>query len=319
MKTPYFDSLIDNFGIWQHTDGRNILLEEGYSLDDAARGLLVCLELNKLASAESLYQYIQRSWEKDGFYGFATPEHKFIKFPASDDATAETFWALGYALFCNFRTKETKNLIQKLLPVINNFTSVRGYAYALLGAIYIDKDLARTIIKTLLRFFDKVDDNWFWPETIITYGNGIIPYAFLRYGYMMKDDEMAKFGLRILKFLDKKCQSDRLLAPIGNDSWLAKDQTDVPAFSQQPIDTAYMIWAWIAAFQYFHKPAYFQAAKDWWAWFDGKNIKSVRMFDLESLKCYDGIDKNGLNKHSGAESNICLLLSQQMLKTHLAI
>ena len=54
-------------------------------------------------------------------------------------------------------------------------------------------------------------------------------------------------------------------------------------------------------------------------WFDSKNIKLKKMYDPKSLKCFDGIDQAGINYDSGAESNICLLLSLHMLKKHLTI
>jgi hypothetical protein len=55
------------------------------------------------------------------------------------------------------------------------------------------------------------------------------------------------------------------------------------------------------------------------SWFDGDNITNSPMYDKDSLKCYDGIDKKGINSHSGAESNICLLLSLYMIKNKITI
>ena len=100
---------------------------------------------------------------------------------------------------------------------------------------------------------------------------------------------------------------------------MAKNQLKVPTYSQQPIDAAYMIWAWMAAYQCFEKSIYHQSAKRWLAWFEGKNIKLKKMYDPKSLKCFDGIDKDGINYDSGAESNICWLLSLYIMKNHLTI
>ena len=47
METPFFDYLIDNFGIWQHSNGQEIYSSKGYALDDAARGLVACLALRQ--------------------------------------------------------------------------------------------------------------------------------------------------------------------------------------------------------------------------------------------------------------------------------
>lgn len=309
MKTPFFDSLIDDFGIWQHTDGQNIMAAEGYALDDAARGLLVCLVLNKIKQSEVLFEYLQKSRHKNGFYGFATKDRDFISYPASDDATGQVLWAMGYAYSVGFHAGEAEKTILSLAPTVLNFQYIRGYAYAILGAIYVDQNLATSLVQKLIKSFKTGTDEWLWPEPVMTYGNGIIPYAFLRYGLVMNDKEISKFGLRVLEFVQKICQDNRLLSPIGNEGWLPKNTTVVPQYSQQPIDAAYMVWAWLAAYQCFGQQKYYDFAKKWMAWFEGDNIKPKRLYDPKTLKCFDGIDKDGINYHSGAESNICLLLT----------
>ncbi|MGD0284247.1 MAG: hypothetical protein ABSB12_01440 [Candidatus Saccharimonadales bacterium] len=313
MDTPFFDSLIDDFGIWQHSDGNEIYLNEGFALDDAARGLVVCLALHKFDQAEVLFKYIRSSWHLNGFYGFATKEKGFVVYPASEDATGQAMWAAGYAYSLGFHKAEANQLARSLKPVINKFSHIRGRAYALLGTVYLDLDLALTLASKLVNLFDGLEDDWFWPEPEMTYGNGIMAYALLRYAIIAKDPGTAKTGLQILKFINSMCSRNRLLSPIGNQGWLTKNQLIVPTYSQQPIDAAYMVWAWLAAYQYFNKPSYYQSAKQWMDWFEGKNIKSKKMYEPKSLKCFDGINQDGINYHSGAESNICWLLSRHLL------
>jgi hypothetical protein len=314
MDTPFFDSLIDDFGIWQHTDGQNILTDEGYALDDAARGLLVCLALKKTEQAEVLFEYLRRSCHNTGFYGFATAKHRFFQYPASDDATGQVVWAMGYAYSLGFHAKEAKAVIDGCLPCIMKFEHMRGYAYALLGAIYIDKALAKELVDKLLDFFNKTNSDWLWPESVMTYGNGILPYAFLRYGLVSNNETVSQFGLKVCEFVQKKCElNNRILGPIGNDGWLSRAAHTVPAYSQQPIDAAYMIWAWLAVYELFGQKKHYDLAKKWFCWSEGNNIQHERMFDPITLKCFDGIDKTGVHYHSGAESNICLLLTLNML------
>ncbi len=314
MKTPFFDSLIDDFGIWHHSDGHNIMADEGYALDDAARGLLVCLALNKVKQAETLFEYLQKSRHKNGCYGFATKDRRFIKYPASADAAGQVAWAMGYAYSVGFHAKEAKETVLSLAPTILNHKHVRGYAYAILGALYVDKGLAKKLVQKLTRAFKAGTDEWLWPEPIMTYGNGIIPYAYLRYGLIIDDDAISKFGLKILEFVQKMCQHNRLPSPIGYEGWLPQNAMVVPQYSQQPIDAAYMVWAWLAAYQCFGQNKYHNMAKEWAAWFEGRNINAGRLYDPKTLKCFDGIDKEGINYHSGAESNICLLLTFYMMQ-----
>jgi len=316
MNTSFLDSLIDDFGIWQHTDGQTILKEEGYALDDAARGLVACLALGKQAQAETLFSYIQKSRYKDGFYGFATADRKFINYPASDDAVGQAVWAMGYAYSLGLHPDEAKTMINDLRSTITNFPNLRGYAYAVLGTVYVDQQLSEIIINKLRAYFSDVDNDWFWPEAVMTYGNGIIPYAFLRYGLIYKDQTMAKLGQQILQFVQTKCATGRTLGPIGNDGWLPKGDKIAPNYSQQPIDAAYMIWAWVAAYQVSGDSYCLELADQWANWFKGQNIKKEAMYDKDTLKCFDGIDESGVHYHSGAESNICWLLSLDILKTH---
>lgn len=314
MLTPFFDNLIDDFGIWQHSDGEKVIAEEGYALDDAARGLIVCLALKKTVQAEALYRYIINSQFKNGFYGFATSEHKYIKYPASEDATGQVIWAMGYASSVGFHENEARAVVHQLSSRIIEFRHIRGYAYALLGSIYIDKKMAKVLAVKLISLFNGTEKEWFWPESVITYGNGIIPYALLRYALVARDSKAADIGLTILEFLHSICQSSRLLGPIGNEGWLSKQDKTVPTFSQQPIDSAYMIWAWLAAYEHFSSEEYYRHAHEWMAWFNGINPLRAAVYDNRTLKAYDGIDKKEVNYHSGAEANICLLLSLYMLK-----
>ena len=225
MNTPFFDSLIDNFGIWQHSNGSEIYFNKGYALDDAARGLVVCLALHKTDQAEILFKYILLSWHINGFYGFAIKDQNFYRSLASEDATGQALWALGYAHSLNFHQLEVNNLIHKLIPLINNFSHIRGMAYALLGAVYIDSDLAHNLACRLAGLFNDLDNNWLWPEYKMTYGNGIMAYALLRYALVTEDGDIAKTGLRILKFIDSQCSRNRLLSPIGNQVLVGKKST----------------------------------------------------------------------------------------------
>ena len=319
IQTVYFDSLIDDFGIWQHTDGENILRQEGYALDDAARGLLATLALGEIGESEVLWSYLMKSRSDSGFYGFATESQEFILSIASDDATGQTLWAAGYALSKKFHPDQAKSLIADLNMYFDNFAYFRGHAYALLGAIYINKGIAKHYYSKLQKFLKDSTDEWPWPEPSLTYGNGILPYALIRYGIKYNDSEAITTGRKILEFLEERCTCNRKRGPIGNDDWLPRGSDDIPEFSQQPIDAAYMIWAWLAAFEASKNPDDKNRAELWMNWFEGDNILNTKMYDPQTNKCFDGINPDGVNYHSGAESNICLLLSKYMLQTERTI
>lgn len=319
LKTTYLDSLIDDFGLWQHSDGTTILKEEGYALDDAARGLLLTLALDEKKQSEVLWSYIIHSQSENGFFGFADSDHHFISTLASDDATGQAVWAAGFALSKDFHKTQTAQIIDRVSLYIDKTDHVRGFAYALLGAVYVSPVLASHYFKRLMNFFESVDDNWPWPESALTYGNAIMPYAFLRYGLVYSDRTASELGLKILMFLEERCTYKRYRGPIGNDGWLPKSTKVAPIYSQQPIDAAYMVWAWLAAYQVSGKLADRQKALDWMGWFEGDNVAGTKMYNPKDMHAFDGIDSYGVHLHSGAESNICFLLSKYMLDNNVTI
>jgi len=324
MITPYFDSMFDNFGLWQHTDGKKPIKKEGYALDDATRGLIACLALKKTSKANILFDYIINSIDNDIIYGFADSKQKFIHSPASEDAMGQIVWALGYAASLGFRENEARKYIDQITPALFKMNSLRGYTYMLLGAIYVDDKLSDKVFWELVNRFKDVKESWFWPEDILTYGNGIVPYAILRYSIINQKKGNIKLGIQILNFLEKCCTHNRIRGPIGNDGWFSKTDSSPATYSQQPIDTAYMIWAWLCAYQISNNKTYLDNAKLWMQWFEGKNISNFTMYNKKTLQAFDGINKInsehsnelGINRHSGAETNICLLLSLWMLKNN---
>ncbi len=318
-STTYFDNLIDDFGIWQHTDGVDILRGEGYALDDAARGLLLTLALGRNEQSDVLLSYILKSRAKTSFYGFATPKRHFIPNIASDDATGQTIWAAGFALSKNFRRHDCNQLISDITLYLDTTKNMRGYAYALLGAVYVNQEMADHYYNKLRSFFENTDDDWPWPESVMTYGNGIIAYAFLRYGLLYHNKPAVTFGRKLLLFTEERCTNGRYRGPIGNDGWLPRGTKVAPDYSQQPIDAAYMIWAWLAAYRISASPADKKHAFDWMQWFEGDNIAKTKMYDPNDMRCFDGIDIGGVHHNSGAESNICLLLSKYMLTNEVTI
>jgi hypothetical protein len=316
MSSPetFFDGLIDDFGIYHHTDGQNWLKSTGYSLDDAARGLILCLARNDLARAKVLFGYVGRSRDGSDFYGFASASQQFNTYPASEDAKGQVVWALGYGLSKNFMAAQSRAILSEVQASLPKMQHIRGYAYTLLGAIYFDLDLAGNLAGKICDSLNDRTSGWFWPEDQLTYGNGILPYSLLRYSLVSGDKAAGQTGRKMLDFLQQCCQQDRILGPIGNEGWFKKTASRPAEYSQQPVDAAYMVLAWLAEYQLSSNKISLTQAQRWLDWFEGDNIAGKKMYLANNLKCFDGIDKTGINQHSGAESNICLLLARHLYK-----
>ena len=314
LTTTFFDSLIDDFGIWQHTDGTQPLLKEGYALDDATRGLLLTLELGRSEQSGVLFDYIKQSFRDNLWHGFATAQRQFIMAPASEDATGQVVWAMGSAIRQNFRVAEARIIFDQAKAQLQSPHYLRGPVYALLGATDADPEWAAQLAQDILNRFNKTSRSWPWPEEYLTYGNGIIPYALLRYGAKHAQAEAFDLGLQTLSFVDKACRLHHFLGPIGNQGWYGAANPHPPVFSQQPIDAAYMVWACQAAYVTSENPHWLTSAKEWMAWFDGDNITGQAVVDYKTGKCHDGIDgPSHISTNSGAESNVCYLLAKQLM------
>jgi hypothetical protein len=322
-STPYFDSLFDDFSIWQHADGTKPLPEHGYALDDATRGFLLCLALGRHEQAKTLFTYMLHSRKGDEFYGFYDDTRKPIQFPASEDAKGQVIWAMGYAYAHGFEKTAAQKLVADLSHSLLSLQTIRGLAYSILGAVYIDKVLAMALRRALVMRFSAATDGWFWPEDTLTYANGIIPYALLRYAQVFKDKEVEALGRKALVFVDAQCTRNRIRGPIGYNGWFKRGDAQPADDGQQAIDVTYMMLAWACAFQLSNNAQDWRQVELWNEWFEGENIAHAKMYDPATLKAYDGINLSasdhhnaqGVNYHSGAESNICLLLSQYVLRT----
>lgn len=310
----HLNFLTDDFGIWQFCSKSGILKKYGYTLDDNTRALIVALLLEKKGLAKIYFNYLKLSYKsKSGFfYGEIDPQKRRKAYPSSEDSFGEALWALGLALHFKFHKKEVLKISSGLLKSISKLRYARGLAYSILGLIYLDLYSAVRLGQRLLAQFPS-NNNWFWPEGKVTYGNAILPYALFRLHIIFHERAFFKAGLKSLRFLDKVSRLNKIPAPIGNKGWHPKGG-ERAKFDQQPIDAAYMTMAYVAAFEAAGRQKYYQQAKEWFDWFHGKNILKLSLWDKQTGRVSDGIVKNELSLNSGAESIVCYLLAQWMLK-----
>ncbi len=303
--------LTDDFGIWQFCTKSGILKQYGYTLDDNARALITALLYKKEKLAKIYFDYLKYSFKKGLFYGEVDANKKREKYPSSEDSFGEAVWALGLAFRHKFYPKEVLAIFKKLKSV-DQLRYARGLAYSILGLIYLDFKKALDLGDKLISKFPQ-KNQWFWPEKRLTYANGIIPYALLRLYMKTKEKKFYKVGLKSLVFLEQKSRINNIPAPIGNKTWFSeKGRKD--HFDQQPIDAAYMTFAWMAAFETRGKKDYFNIAKEWFSWFYGNNIIGVTLYDKKTGKVFDGILKNGISQNSGAEPIVSYLICRWILE-----
>lgn len=317
--TPFFDGLIDDFGIWQHTDGANIVRDDGYSLGSAAKGLIFTLALNRIELSEVLLSYILKSKNQSLFYCFADQNKNFVQTFASAEVIGQVIWASGYSISKNFHLNDITQVIVDASVDLDRKQSMLGYAYALMGAVYVSRDFSRHYYEKLKAYFVDIDEFWPWPEPIVTSGSGIVAYAFLRYGLVCDNQEAVNMGQKILDFLEERCTFERQRGPIGSSDWLKRGANNIPAYSQFPSEASAMAWAWLASYQTTANNNFKEHAKYWMNWFEGENIIRAKMYNPDDLRCFDSIEDWGINYNSSSESNACFLLGKYMVEQGITI
>lgn len=313
----HFKHLTTRFGLVQHTQNKHHDLRFGYSVDDQARALIVCLWYANLFGRSSVVdlipiylRYLADAQLPTGrFHNFRDSEGHFLDADGGDDAFGRSLWGLGVLLGQDqdFGLREAAALLfQKACSNLQpKKLWLRAVAYALLGAHAAhNESLARIFSKELvLRYRKNAQSDWQWFEDNLRYANGIIPYSLL----MIDDPNATAIGLESLTFLNQASRVQGIPAPIGNHGWYVRGSTRA-IFDQQCIDAADMVLANAAAFERTGDAVYWREVEDWFGWFLGQNTNQVTLITKDG-GCYDGIGSADMNLNLGAESTLAYLLA----------
>ncbi|MFZ4545807.1 MAG: glycosyltransferase [Bacteroidales bacterium] len=333
IKYPDFDishfkRLTDDTGLLQHARASVPYYKAGYSLDDNARAIVVCLAAwNKskdqvyLDLLDKYLAYTSYMQQKDGsFKNYMTFDRVVID-DTSDDAFGRVFWALGYLIRyapVNSVFQIGHELFDHSLPQFDSLSYARGFANCIFGLYHYvkrfpDQEKFLKLLQVLSdHLCDKFDshkrENWSWFEDKMTYDNGLLPAALFKAFEISGNERFLAIANESLSFLESKCFKENWLSLIGNQKWLHLDE-DYKMFAQQPVDAMAMVLLYESAWEATGKPEYIDKLLLSFDWFYGKNDLDVALFDSETKGCNDGIEDFNINRNQGAESNIAYLLS----------
>lgn len=316
IGTRHLDFLTDDFGIWQHTRAGEIDRQHGYALDDSARALVAALELGDTDKAEIYLRFLEIACTKDRIINFFGPDRQPLDKPWSEDALGEAYWGLTSCVRKGFEVDQAQMVITAILPRIKKFQSVRGRAYALVGAIGIDEGLARRMGDELVEAYRVHSGTaWEWVEDELSYANAIFPYALLLAGQWLAEDEYKKVGFAILNFLNSETRVKGVPIAIGCKGWYPRGGRKA-LFDQQPIDPAYQVLANVAAYKASKNRRYLDEARVYLEWFWGNNLLNLPLIDVHDESVHDGLLEKGINVNRGSENIACYLLAQEALRPY---
>jgi hypothetical protein len=307
--------LSGRFGIFEHAKRSQPRLEEGYSLDDNGRALVLVARAAAcgidfpLESRERCLDFVLQAQEggwkdrqtKDGVWNST----------ASDDSIGRAIWGLGSAVGW-WPEKEGRNRAAQGLSDSLDFQSPwwRSRAYALLGfiagqAASSSPSLSEAVDRLAAGLPRPRPGRWMWPEGRLRYDNARLPEALIASGHALDDPQLVDAGLRLLEWLVK--------IEIGRHgfSFTPVEGRAIghrkPSFDQQPLEAWAMADACRRAADVTGDRGWLVPAGVAVSWFLGENDLRMGVYNPTSGGCCDGLTAEGLNLNQGAESTLSAL------------
>src|SRR5260370_19243349 len=148
-------------------------------------------------------------------------QRRWLERAGSEDSHARALWAAGTALGRS-KNEGHRNLcallFQRGLPTVENFTSPRAWAFALLAiheylrAFSGDRNAnqVREILTNRLvdLFHRNSSKDWMWFEPVATYANARLSQAVILTGYWTSRGDVVEIGLRSLRWLVEQQMAD---------------------------------------------------------------------------------------------------------------
>lgn len=327
--------LSDDCGILQHGIGGIPDRRHGYCIDDNARALILMNRIGQNGGrvvgrmASTYASFVQYAWNEDlkCFRNFMSYSREWLEERGSEDSNGRALWALGATVeeAAEPRLREwAAKLYNQALPMADGFGSPRAMAFAMIGAAHrLAADPghgpSRELLGKSAAFLMSILDasrrpDWAWFEAMLAYDNARLPEALIRAGTVLDRPQFIDAGLETLKWvIERQMSADRYFRPVGTESF-GRSYEDPMPFDQQPLEA----WATIDACAIAHKASgsrkWVEAAHAAFAWYCGGNDRGLAVGDIESGSCYDGLNPQGVNLNSGAESVLAFQLASVSMR-----
>ncbi|CAJ1003852.1 MAG: glycosyl transferase [Brevibacillus sp.] len=336
----HLERMTDDTGLLEHCLGNIPRRREGYTTDDNARALWACAvwrqhanrtgDRDLLATLDRLIDrylgFLLWVQQEDGsFHNNIGYDRRPEPEKPSDDCLGRALWACAVAsasLPDSGRRFVASQLLAKGLPRATAMKFPRGWAFALAACSFLARngsgsadsaacmELIELFEERLIRLYREASgDGWHWFEPVMTYGNGVLPWALFSAYRVTKREETLEIAKESLHFLIAKMTGQNgVIRPIGNRGWCTpQSRSD---WDQQPLEVMKLALASAEAHAVLADPMYWQTVEKCRAWFYGGNDGAVPMADAAEGSCCDGLTPNGANLNRGAESTLSYLLTE---------
>jgi len=331
IRIGHFLSLCDSTGMLQHAVHSVPDRSHGYCTDDNARALLFSSLLANFGEVQlpnsvtaRFAAFIQHAWNSDTrrFRNFMSYDRRWLERQGSEDSHGRTLWAMAECARGDIdpsRRRWAEALFKTALPVIEEFSSPRAWAFSLLGldaycklagGDVLANRLRRLLADRLMSLLSATETkDWIWFEDLLVYDNARLPQALIQTGMTTGSPPYVEAGLRSLRWLNSlQTTASGYFRPVGTKSF-GRLRQKPEAFDQQPVEASATISACLAAWQADDGAEWPIEALRAFEWFLGENDLQTALADPETGSCSDGLHPDRSNGNKGAESVLSYLLS----------
>lgn len=336
LPLNHLDRMTDSTGMIQHAIYSIPRRESGYTTDDNARALRLCVRLWNEAPNEEMLSRVacylgfleHARCSVRGFHNFLGYQRDWLDASGTGDCQGQAVLALAEVLASKlplgFR-ELARELIEGALPALAELRSIRAQAYVIqawyllwrasvqeIGAL---ENVARLAADRLVEcFYRSQRPSWPWFESRMTYANAVLPHALFNAAERWPEEAYLSVAETSLGFLDLVTTSEGVFWPIGNRDWYSHGE-EKSLYDQQPVEAATMAAAALAALELCGDEKYRTMFQRSHAWFLGQNSLHLPLADVKVGACFDGLHPLGANKNQGAESTLAYLWTELLSST----
>jgi hypothetical protein len=337
LSLAHLDRMTDSTGLIQHAIYAVPRRESGYTVDDNARALRLCVRLWRMRPDESMLDRVTRYLSlieharrpSGGFHNLMNFQRQWIDTDSSGDCQGHAARALAEIVASelpNDHRALALELLVATLPTIAAVRSMRAEASVIIGFSRLAgtgascwtecEEIAHSAARHLCDGFARSSrPDWRWFESRMTYANALLPHAMMVAADLWPDEGFRAVADDSFAFLDAVTTVDGVFAPVGNDRWFSHGEAK-SQFDQQPIDAQTMVDASIAAIRFTGEEHHAATLRRAWSWFHGRNMLGRPLADPSTGACCDGLQPGGVNRNQGAESTLAYLFAELLYGTH---
>ena len=327
----HLDRMTDSTGLIQHAIFSLPRRESGYTTDDNARALRLCVRLWNQHPEEKMLQRVTNYLSflefargiGRGFHNFLSYDRHWLDAEGCGDSQGQAVRALAEVLGSNlpdgYRAL-ARELIEAVLPTLADLRSLRAQSYVILayghlwstGAEDIEplETVAWSAAQRLAECYHRARrPDWQWFESRMTYANAVLPHALFVAAQRWPQEDFLDIGRTSFAFLVEKTTTEEVFWPIGNEGWHPRGE-EKALYDQQPVETVTMADAALTAWELLGDEEYLAVFHRVHGWFHGRNSLRQPMVDVQSGACYDGLQAAGVNRNQGAESTLAWLWAE---------